>query len=71
MPFRIRCASLPDMNKQRLEFEVAYELVGIATDIMESHHEEGDIEAAIQAVFATALEIASRKSLKSMEEIFK
>lgn len=59
------------MNKQQLEFELAFELVAMTADIMESHHEEEDIEAAIQAVFATALEIVSRKTLKPMEEIFK
>lgn len=59
------------MNKQQLEFEVAFELVAVAADLMEMHHEEEDIEAALQALFATCLEIVSRRSLKPMEEIFK
>lgn len=59
------------MNKQQLEFEVAFELVAVAADLMEMHHKEEDIEAALQALFATCLEIVSRRSLKPMEEIFK
>lgn len=59
------------MNQnQRIEFEVAYELVAMAAGIMEYHHDEEDVHAAIQAVMATALEIASQKRLKPMEEIF-
>lgn len=56
--------------KQRIEFETAYELVAIAAGIMEFHHDEDDVHAAVQAVMATALEIASQKRLKPMEEIF-
>lgn len=58
------------MNKDQLELEVAYELVGIAVDIMEMHYEDYDIEAAVQAVFSTAMEIASKRRLKPLEEIF-
>lgn len=59
------------MNKQRLEFELAYELVGRAADVMEFYHDDHDLDAAMQALFATALEIVSRKQLKSLEEIFR
>lgn len=59
------------MNKQELEFKLAFQLVGAAVDVMEYHHEEEDIDAALAAVFATCLEIVSQKSLKPMEEIFR
>lgn len=59
------------MNKQQLEFELAFELVAVAANVLEQYHQEEDFEAALQAVFATSLEIVSRKSLKPMEEIFK
>ena len=59
------------MNKQELEFELAFQMVGMAADVMEQYHDEEDIEAALQALFATTLEIVSRRNLKPMEEIFR
>jgi hypothetical protein len=45
------------MNKQQIEFELAFELVGIAAAIMENVHHDDDFEAAMQGLFATTLEI--------------
>lgn len=59
------------MNKQQLEFDLAFQLVGIAADIMEHVHDDNDFEAAMQALFATSLEIVSQRQLKPMEEIFR
>lgn len=59
------------MNKQQLEFEVAFELVAIAADILEHHYDDEDLDAAMQALFATAFEIVSKRQLKPIEEIFK
>jgi hypothetical protein len=59
------------MNLQRLEFEAAYELVAIAIGVMELHHEEQDIDAAVVAVLASALEIASEKKLRPIDELFR
>jgi hypothetical protein len=59
------------MNKQELEFDLAFQLVGIAADVMEHYHDEEDVDAALQALFATTLEIVSRRNLKPMEEIFR
>ena len=59
------------MNAQQLEFELAFGLVAAVAEAMEQFHHPEDVEAAMQGVFATALEIASRKNLKPMEEIFR
>ena len=56
------------MNLQHLEFETAYELVAIAVGIMEIHHEPEDLEAAVVAVLASALEIAKEKKLRPLDE---
>lgn len=58
------------MNLQHLEFETAYELVAIAVGIMEIHHEPEDLEAAVVAVLASALEIAKEKKLRPLDELF-
>lgn len=62
--------SLSAMNLQHLEFETAYELVAIAVGIMEHHHEPDDLEAAVVAVLACALEIASERRLRPIHELF-
>ena len=59
------------MSLQRLEFEAAYELVAIAIGIMELHHESEDIDAAVVAVLASALEIASQRNLRPINELFR
>lgn len=59
------------MNLQRLEFEVAYELVAIAVGMLELHHEEQDIDAAVVAALASALEIASNRNLRPIDELFR
>lgn len=58
------------MNLQHLEYEVAYELVAIAVGIMEHHHDPEDLEAAVCAVLASALEIASERRLRPINELF-
>lgn len=59
------------MNLQHLEYEAAYELVAIAIGIMELHHEPEDIDAAVVAVLASALEIASQRNLRPINELFR
>lgn len=57
--------------KQILEFSVATELVAIAADIFESHHRDDDFDAALEALFATCLEIVSKKQLKPLHEVYR
>ena len=71
MLWTLGCASLAHMNAQQLEFELAFAMVAAVFDAMEEYHQSEDVDAAVQAVFATALEITSRKNLKPMEEIFR
>lgn len=58
------------MNLQHLEFETAYELVAWTVGIMEHYHDEQDIEAAVVAVLASALEIAAERKLRPIHELF-
>lgn len=60
------------MNRnQDLEFELAYELIAQATDRLEPTMHPDDLEPAIIAALATALEIAKQRPLKELHEIFK
>ena len=59
------------MNKaDRIELEVAYELVAIAISLMEIHYDEEDIQPAVAGTLATALEIACKRRLQPLERIF-
>jgi len=71
VPWTLGCASLAHMNAQQLEFELAFGLVAAVGQALEELLHPEDVEAAMQGVFATALEISSRKNLKPMEEIFR
>lgn len=59
------------MNHQHIEFELAYELIVQATDRLEPMVHPDDLEPAIIAALATALEIASQRTLKDLHEIYK
>ena len=61
------CYSLVMNN---IEEQTAEMLVVTATDCVSSYYEEGDWNAGIVAVLARALEIASGRKLKSLEEIY-
>ncbi len=50
---------------------MAYELVAIAVGMLELHHEEQDIDAAVVAALASALEIASNRNLRPIDELFR
>jgi len=58
------------MSHQTHEFELAYELIVQATDRLEPLLDPDDLEAGIVAVLATALEIASKRRLKELHEIY-
>jgi hypothetical protein len=58
------------MSHQTHEFALAYELIVHATDQLEPLLHPDDLEAGIVAVLATALEIASKKRLKELHEIY-
>jgi len=59
------------MNHQHLEFDLAYELIVQASDRLEPAVRPDDLDQAIIAALATALEIASRRPLKELHEIYK
>ena len=58
------------MSHQTHEFELAYELIVQATDRLEPLLDSDDLETGIVAVLATALEIASKRQLKELHEIY-
>jgi hypothetical protein len=49
---------------------LAYELIVQATDRLEPLMDPDDLEAGIVAALATALEIASKRQLKELHEIY-
>ena len=59
------------MNPQHIETELAYELLSLAADRIESHINSDDLEAAIVASLVTAIEIATARKLKPIHELFK
>ena len=59
------------MNHQHIETEIAYELLCLAADRIESHINSEDLEAAIVASLVTAIEIATNRKLKPVYELFK
>ncbi len=54
-----------------IEHQLAYELIVQATDRLEPLLRPDDLEAGIVASLATALQIASKRQLKEMHEIYK
>lgn len=59
------------MRHQTHEIALAYELIVQATDRLEPLLHPEDLEAGIVASLATALEIASKRYLKEIHEIYK
>jgi len=53
-----------------IEHELAYELIVQATDRLEPLLGTDDLEAGIVASLAAALEIASKRQLKELHEIY-
>jgi len=53
------------------ENELAYELIVQATDRLEPLLHPEDLEAGIVAALAVAMEIASKRTLKELHEIYK
>ena len=58
------------MNNELIEQELAYLLVVYATELLEGMTHPEDLDASICAVLASALEIASNKKLRPIDEIF-
>lgn len=58
------------MSLQHLEFKLAYELISHATEVLEPQSHPEDVDAAVVAALATALEIASNRFLKPLEDIY-
>ena len=58
------------MNPNIFEHQLAYELIVQATDRLEPVMRPDDLEAAIVAALATALQIASKRKLKELHEIY-
>ena len=59
------------MNPQHLESELAFELLSMASDRIEQHINSEDLDAAIVATLVTAIEIATKRKLKPINELFK
>jgi hypothetical protein len=59
------------MRHQTHEIALAYELIVQAMDRLEPLLDLDDLETGIVAALATALEIASRRQLKELHEIYK
>jgi hypothetical protein len=59
------------MTPQTIETELAYELLCLAADRIESHINSEDLDAAIVASLVTAIEIATARKLKPIHELFK
>lgn len=59
------------MTPQTIETELAYELLCLAADRIESHINLEDLDAAIVASLVTAIEIATARKLKPIHELFK
>ena len=59
------------MKYQLLEYELALETTAMVKAFMEAVMHEDDAEAATIGVLATALEIASGRTMKPLEEVFK
>jgi|DEB19_MinimDraft_3_1074340.scaffolds.fasta_scaffold55117_2 hypothetical protein len=58
------------MSHQHLEYELAYQLIASATDSLEQYVDQDDLEAAVIAVLATSIEIASGRLLKPVDQLY-
>jgi hypothetical protein len=58
------------MRHQTHEIALAYELIVQAMDRLEPLMDLDDLEAGIVAALATAIEIASKRQLKEIHEIY-
>ena len=58
------------MSTQHLEYNTAYELIAYATDKLEPHTKVEDLDAAVVACIATALETATYRTLKPIDQLF-
>lgn len=58
------------MNNTTIEYELAWELIAQVADRLELHIDADDLDAAIVATLATALELASQRKLKPIYEIY-
>jgi hypothetical protein len=58
------------MRHQTHEIALAYELIVQAADRLEPLLNPEDLEAGIVAALATAIEIASKRQLKEIHEIY-
>lgn len=58
------------MSHQTIETQLAYELIVQAIDRLEPILDPDDLEAGVVAVLATALEIASKRKMKELHEIY-
>jgi len=54
----------------RLELTVAQLLVVHAIELLETHHDPEDLDAAVKGALVQALEYACNRPLKSIEELF-
>jgi len=58
------------MNNELIEQELAYLLTVHATEMLEGMTHPDDLDAAVCAVLARAMEVASNKKLRPIDEIF-
>jgi hypothetical protein len=58
------------MSPQHLEFNTAYELIAYATEKLEPHTLVEDLDAAVVAVLITAIETATYRQLKPIDQLF-
>ena len=57
-------------HHSQIEATIAWTLIAQAVDQLETQVQHEDLDAAIIAVLALALELASHRKLKEMHEIF-
>ena len=58
------------MSPQHLEYNTAYELIAYATEKLEPHIHVEDLDAAVVACIVTALETATYRTVKPIEQLF-
>ena len=58
------------MSPQHLEFDTAYELISLATEKLEPTTHPEDLDAAVVAVLITAVETATGRLLKPIDQLF-
>lgn len=57
-------------NHTLIESQIAWELIAQTVDRLELYVDTEDLDAAIIAVLATAIELASQRRLKPIHEIY-